>query len=641
MIESNKFETAVKNVEQISDKQFSIPAYQRPYVWGQIEIDKLITDFYRSFKSDENQSYFIGSILTKERDLCEELIDGQQRFTTLWLMAFVFKKMDIETEFLNFLEITEGKLRISFEIRNEVELYLTQLLGHDSDALEITSFEIDNLPYLKNIAKALATIENIIQQLEKDKLLEFGNYIYRNIFFVKNCTANNVDLNNLFATINSSGVQLEQTDIVKSNLLRIIGDDKVLYSKIWETCENMNNFFERNAKTVFNASSWNSIDLSNYVAFNHQIFKYKKNEESDGEANSFSIRSILEKNTGRYNPTEDASEKEMVRESEDVYCRSILNFGQLLLHVYRLHLKTEGLSDFIGTFHVHRLIEIFNEMEKRNDKEEVARFFKLLWDVRYLFDKFVIKWISDLDEKTEHLELVNINRNAESNYSRTNYEKSKALMLQSVLYFTGDYFRQFWLTPFLGYLLKNKNIGPTSNELLKTLEKIDNQLSLCSNLPDKEASYKIMDVDLDASFDVIDYLSKESIGTSFKHYWFQKLEYILWKNWQERNDLKFKVYRITSRNSIEHIYPQHPKISPTLPPNILNNFGNLVLLSVSQNSEYSNKEVNVKQREFENKQKTYDTLKSFFIFQNENWDDKTIIKHKEDMIDRIKVHYNL
>ncbi len=630
--------TEVADLSKLEGLKFSIPSYQRPYVWTQVEISKLLTDFYKSFKSNPKQSYFVGTILTKKKGDDLDLIDGQQRFTTLWMIAYVFKKVGIKSDLSLFLEDSNKNLRLGFEIRKEVGRYLGQLLGHDNLGLEITSYEIEKLPYLKDVAEGLATIENIIEQFDKSDLPAFGNYIYQKIRFVKNETPTHTDLNKLFSTINSSGVQLEQSDIVKSNLLKIIGADKVKYSKIWEACQNMNNFFERNVRAVFPESNWTEIDLSEYEKFDPAVFKYKIDVKSEPPGNQFSIDSILDHNKTLYKPNgRDNGDKE----SEEVYCRSVISFSQLLLHTYRLHLYNEGLNDFAGTFHVNRLIEVFCEMEKRNDAEEVKRFFRLLWDVRFVFDKYVIKWISDLDQKTEHLELVNINRNAETYYTRTNFEPSGSLMLQSILYFTGDYLRQFWLTPFLGFLLYKKEANAKANdeEILKALEQIDNQLSCCETMTDKDASFQLLRKDLECTFDIAAYLNKPN-GTSFHHYWFQKLEYVLWKNWSNTSDPKFKAYRITSRNSIEHIYPQHPKISPPIDNDMLHSFGNLVLLNVSQNSEYSNKEVNVKQKEFENKT-VYDTLKSYFIFNNASWKEGVIENHKETMIKYIINHYEL
>jgi hypothetical protein len=196
------------------------------------------------------------------------------------------------------------------------------------------------------------------------------------------------------------------------------------------------------------------------------------------------------------------------------------------------------------------------------------------------------------------------------------------------------------LTPFLSYLIieKDNNYKATQDQILIKLEQIDNQLSLRDTITGKEASFKLLRTQLDCTYDFVAYLN-EAKGATFQHYWFQKLEYVLWKNWSSRTDPKFKSYRVTSKNSVEHIYPQQPRSSPKLNEKLLHSFGNLVLLSVSQNSEYSNKDVNVKQKEFENKLSGYDTLKSYFIFKRNSWKEEDIEIHREEMIKYLFQHY--
>lgn len=66
----------------------------------------------------------------------------------------------------------------------------------------------------------------------------------------------------------------------------------------------------------------------------------------------------------------------------------------------------------------------------------------------------------------------------------------------------------------------------------------------------------------------------------------------------------------------------------------LDSFGNLVLLSVAQNSEYSRKSFTEKKGMFFNKGGAYDTLKSYYVFNNDNWNAKTIEEHKNKMIEK-------
>ena len=627
------FQTNLINLSQVEKFSFVIPSYQRPYVWSDIEVKKLLSDFYKAYHKNKESNYYIGTILTREIADEAELIDGQQRFTTLWLIAFVFWTKKSGSELEKILKTTDGKLKMSFEIRTEVANYLYGLINNRENSDEAILNTQDH-PYLKNIARALTTIQSLIdEEIEESQLKGFGDYIYHRVQLIKNTTPEKIDLNKLFSTINSAGVQLEQTDIVKSNLLNLI-DEKVLYGKIWEACEDMSNFFERNVRISFPKTAWQNADLSKYVAFNKSFFLYESIDFFDSDDQNFTIDSIDTNLIEAYRDTIVNNENEK-RDSEVIYCRSIINFGQFLLHSYRIHLKLEKKADFEGTFHVNRLIEIFSNLK---DPEEIKRFIERLWTIRFLFDKYIVKWISDNNTKNESLELLNINKNSDNYYTRTPYEKSELLMLQSVMYFTGDYLRQFWLTPFLYFLLKHhQNKSANESDILIALEKIDNQLSLYNSLNDKDATYKMLETDLNYEFNFEEYLSKHH-GTKFKHYWFQKLEYLLWKNWpQENKTEEFKNYRIVSRNSVEHIYPQKDaKISD----NILHSFGNLVLLSVSQNSEYGAKPVSVKRSMFREKKNTYDTLKSFYIFKEDiDWNEISITNHCESMIEVIKDHY--
>lgn len=640
------FKSEIVNLSDLDRYSFTIPTYQRPYVWGDEQLKKLLDDFYKSFSTNPESAYYISTILTKEYGELAEVIDGQQRFTTLWLISFVMSKIIPQTELARFLK-NNKKLRLGFEIREEVTEFLNDLLEEDKTAKKIYDKDfIDKYPYLKNIAKGLVYIKGYIEQLPEDDLEAFSNYIYHKVYLIKNTTPENTDLNKLFSTINSAGVQLEQTDIIKANLLNLI-DNKVRYGKIWEACENMNNFFERNVRDSFPATDWNSVNMETLKPFDENVFKYEGGDESDTSTKSvFTIDDIEISAVKNYVPPEKHSINEKNRDSEEIYCRSIINFGQLLLHTYRIHLKKEGLNDFEGTFHVNRLIEIFKSLENRKDSEEIKRFILLLWETRYLFDKYVIKWMSDIDNKTESLELANFNRNEKSYYSRTKYTKSATLMLQSVLYFTGDYLRQYWLSAYLDYLYYNHNNVPATSEVhLKYLEKVDNVFSLNKLNTDMELSWMLMketsgfpqDINI---FDSL-MLSK---GTAFKHYWFQKLEYVLWKNWEFEKTEEFSNYKITSKNSVEHVHPQQPDkliLAPEINDDYLHSFGNVVLLSVSQNSEYSNKSFGVKKSMFKEKRESYDTLKSYYIFnQNDEWNSDRIKQHRDEMIEKLLTHYS-
>jgi hypothetical protein len=496
------------------------------------------------------------------------------------------------------------------------------------------------MPYLQGITMGLTIIELHISELSsrKNDMTGFGNFIYEQLVMVENLAPEKVDLNRLFATINSTGIQLEQSDILKSKLLRKISN-KLLYSKIWEACENMEDYFERNVRRIFTKTDWSVLLSSDFSIFSESVFLLKGDESIPEKGDAETIASMFAY-TGE--DSTQPGKKEGPEVQKGGYCRSIITFPQLLIHTYRIHRHKNGYMDFAMTFQGDRLIRIFEELVAKGDKE-IEAFFRLLWETRFILDKYIIKWTADLDSRDMYLEITGITKNSDHYFGRSPLEKSAAQMLQSVLYFTGDYLRQYWLTPALFHLGQTglSQASPGSAEVLQLLESIDNALSL-SEQTDKETSFALLADIPRRPFSYGNYLRLPE-GTGFYRYWFQKLEYILWKNWTKRETAEFKAFRITSKNSIEHIFPQHPEDRTAMDTDDLHSFGNLVLLTVSQNSEYGRKQVPVKRAEFKVKNH-YDSLKSKRIFDMMDvgtvWNEDTIAQHREEMIDLITDHYN-
>lgn len=216
-------------------------------------------------------------------------------------------------------------------------------------------------------------------------------------------------------------------------------------------------------------------------------------------------------------------------------------------------------------------------------------------------------------------------------------------MLQSVRHFTGERSAQYWITSFIAGLIKDNITEDT--QAIALLEKIDNELSLASESEtQKTASFKQAKQQQPAvnSWQVnVDYFTQPR-GTSFEHYWFQKLEYILWKQETDRQLDEFKKYRIKAKNSVEHVYPQHEEHQNILERDFLDAFGNLVLLSPGENSSYSNQAVKKKLVDFEEKSQ-YDSLKLKAMFkllkEQNNWHEEQIKQHQKQMLEVLAEHY--
>jgi hypothetical protein len=626
-----RFTSSLTNISSFGNERFLIPSYQRPYVWSDQQINKLLTDIWSAFDRND-EKYYLGTIVTALDGEAEELIDGQQRFTTLWLIALAFYKLDIPGELGLFLTVGD-QVRLRFAIRSEVQEYLQNLLisGADSRAFDLPDTLLSEYPYLKGIAYAAKLIYRAIPQLrhadgrlpDTDGLGGFAGYIAQNVLFVKNTAPPKADLKKLFTTLNNSGIQLEQADILKSRLLDQLSANKLLYSRLWEACAYMENYFERNVQNSFSRTA-KDLRQDQLSRFNSASF----DEPSDGPDHmpeAISLSNILS------GPVPAGNAKVLNNpDGREVVCESIIDFPQLLLHTLRLYLQREQQADFDQPFQAGHLLEIFEPLCAAGETA-VIKFLECLWEIRFVFDLYVIKWVEKDGERILGLRGLNgeLQRDPVS-------DRTTTVMLQSMLYFTGNYNTQMWLTAWLYELLAGRSD-------IRQLEQIDNGLSLTA-VPDKRATWEwITTGQISPDQHYRNYLQERN-GTRFRHYWFYKLEYILWKNWNNRQDSRFVNYRITSKNSVEHIFPQQEEFGGALLDEIGKPFGdsfaNLTLLSVGQNSSYGNQATGKKRIDFE-KKNTYDSLKLARFFQvcGDTPDYAKAVKHYDEMLGALDQHY--
>lgn len=99
------------NVKKLLNKGiFNIPDYQRPYQWGDEQLDKLWDDIFSEYNNDENSDYFLGSIVmskTKNAGSTLQIIDGQQRLTSLTILCNVILKRHTDCLVYNDDDITK------------------------------------------------------------------------------------------------------------------------------------------------------------------------------------------------------------------------------------------------------------------------------------------------------------------------------------------------------------------------------------------------------------------------------------------------------------------------------------------------------------------------------------------------------
>ena len=209
-----------------TDIVYEIPLYQRAYAWEEKHIIQLVEDINDISKSEK---YYIGTLIVSEHDGKFEVIDGQQRLTTLFLL-------------LNCLDFKEVKKTLVFACRKKSNYSLSNILN----GIKILKKIINN-PYFDK--------ETFIKKLSKV-------VIYR-IEVPKH-----TDLNRYFEIMNTRGEQLEQHDILKAVLMSYLrkNTDKEIFAQIWDACSDMDGYVQMHFKSHGNyirnnlfGSNWDKI----------------------------------------------------------------------------------------------------------------------------------------------------------------------------------------------------------------------------------------------------------------------------------------------------------------------------------------------------------------------------------------------
>lgn len=242
MLEANDFKLKdyFKEYEQII-----IPLYQRGYSWEDKNMEVFIKDIY------DNNNYYIGNIMALPNELNVELIDGQQRIISSFLVLCCLKNKFNLNEDFTFLD--DGKkIRVETRAPSDDSRLLEFIYNDDIARRYRTRREV------KEYERAYKTIidNNIEPKILMEKLL---NVIIVEIKFVQTET----DAHNMFVNLNTKGKSLENVDILKSQLFKYLSFDEMhgieYYKEGW--FETINHISEKNAQRYFD--NFNDVYLEN------------------------------------------------------------------------------------------------------------------------------------------------------------------------------------------------------------------------------------------------------------------------------------------------------------------------------------------------------------------------------------------
>jgi len=585
---------------------YVIPLYQRAYAWEDKEIVQLIDDI-----NDSTGDYYIGSLIVakvkakvKGKVETYEVVDGQQRLTTLYLLLHYLVSC-------GGLEGEVGKT-LSFSCRPNSNYTLTHIQGLLLDRNSLADNE-DRLE--QSIMNGLKVIQQkFVPKAKQGKRGKVGDAIdvdtfigrLKKVILYRIEVPEHTDLNRYFEIMNTRGEQLEQHDILKARLMDYLSDrrEQEFFARVWDACRDMTGYvqmhFAKEEREKIFGERWcdkPSRDWSRYVD-SPKGGQVADGEATKGEDEAVSIEEIT-KSLSREKKGDDADD-----DKASIRFESIIGFPHFLLHVLRVLIKVEDVSfnggeglriqlddkcllkDFDRTIEYGQI----GDTSIKEDKAEFARKFILfLLQARFLFDRFIIKRDSKGDNQEGSWSLQELCASGAGSVKKPDYPDTKlrcksewektyaprnkeSLMIQSALRVSYTSPKvMHWITELLVWLFNNNE-----TERYKLTDEAE-----------RIAAEAVKENFLD--------LGNYELGVQTPHVVFNYLDYLLWKE----NKEKYEDFVFEFRNSVEHWYPQHPPKDTIEIWDRVDTFGNLCIISRSVNSKFSNLPPESKMQTFE------------------------------------------
>ncbi|MDE7430957.1 MAG: DUF262 domain-containing protein [Lachnospiraceae bacterium] len=206
-----------------TEMEYTIPLYQRAYAWEDKQLVQLVEDI-QDVADDAN--YYIGSLIVSQQAGKYEVVDGQQRLTSLYLLLSCLGVKVKPT--LTFA----CREKSNYTLRNIEELLLENRSKLDMDRIE------------SGIQRGVKILSHELGKADFDKDAFMKNLSKVIVYRIE--VPENTDLNRYFEIMNTRGEQLEQHDILKATLLSYLNDDaeKGLFAKIWDACSDMTGYVQ-------------------------------------------------------------------------------------------------------------------------------------------------------------------------------------------------------------------------------------------------------------------------------------------------------------------------------------------------------------------------------------------------------------
>ncbi len=644
-------------LELLTEKEvnYQIPVYQRNYAWGRPQIHALIQDVYDYYLKSQNnpENYYIGSLVVAKKEHYFEVLDGQQRFTTLNLLALFLKSKLSNSRLDQF-----NCIRLKFESREKSAILLNALWKFAND--QSIEREIDRLN-AQHGDHAILRGYRIIQEeclkiVQEDKLAEFADYLLDQVVILRTIIPELADVTHYFDALNNRGEQLEAHEVIKAHFLSLLStneDDRHVVHQVWSACQDMYKyvaygFNPTDRKQIF-GDSYHEWCVKDYEYLKSCLPLETQSKDVSTEGNSsygdeLTLEGILKLNPVpmSQNPNEESSER----------FASIIDYPNFLMQVLKIYVKTQLKDGDASKIALDdkTLLESFKHTIV--DASHAKAFIYLLLKTRYLFDLYVIKRENSPQHKgwslkkpkyysSGNVSYVNTfsqsETEGESEFALEGGQRNLVMLLSAFHVSYPTHARKNWLLSVLYWLINHSDKSIDFDAYFTFVENFARTLITNRYLSTKQDYESFMYGD---EADRNNVVTAQDIETHFTYgkipyFCFNYLDYLLLKK-EKGSHTKFYF---SYKDSIEHFYPQDPKVGNAFTDqSVLHSFGNLALVNQSENSSLTNDMPIQKANWLRKHTKVPISLKLELMMQvvekNESeWNEASIEKHQHDMIE--------
>lgn len=624
----------------LSEGKYVIPIYQRNYDWGEREALQLLEDISdyaqknkeQNKKQNKEQPYYIGSAVvflrTAHGETYFETIDGQQRLTTLTILACLLKHQEKAGWF--------EKPNLSYDHRKEADEALMMLVNG----------QLSQHPSAQNIVSVYRLLEKHLQPMLTAKRLDletFADYLFEKVIILRIPVPQDTQLNHYFEIMNTRGEQLEKHEVLKAVLMgKLEREGHHLFHLIWEACSDMSAYVQMNfsvgMRNLLFDDTWSKLQDKSFDDLLTALPRKESDNTTSGEDGAphtldslFKDANNLFEYAKRHKNYPLPSDGNADKGNAERF-GSIINFPNFLLQVlkvcyhgspfYQKEVDAQIRLDdkaLIPTFQA-----VLSSLGTEAEKTRFVKYFIMqLLLLRTLYDRYVIKreyvngtesWsLKKLKYDTNHKTGSYVNTfsssdNAEDAEPESDIGKEIRLLEAMFHVSAPTQIYKHWLNAVLYHV---HTTNPQADSLRNRLYDLARcyMLDVYLAKDGKKHSFeeivyrkegmpqnKIGDIDWGAI----------NQGCNVQNFIFNFYDFILWREKveqhlqrkksgqhetleQDEKSRQHEKFDFTYRTSVEHFYPQKPMPGyKPLPTEYLNSFGNLCLISSGMNSKFSN-----------------------------------------------------